>query len=134
MKSAFQITGFEEYAEKLVRAGLKINQVSRDALDEASKIILAEMQSRVPVDTGNLLNHLTIKTPTREGDYNYREIGIIYDLAYTDKKTSIQARTVEFGSVHMAARPFIRPAIRAVRSEVVNLIKSRLAEAGMVDK
>jgi HK97 gp10 family phage protein len=133
MRSAFQITGFEEYVTDLVNAGININKVSRDVLAEVSEVILAEMRSRCPIDTGNLVGHLTIKVPSAEGDYNYREIGIIYDLAYTDKKTSIQARTVEFGGVKMAARPFIRPAIRAVRAEVVNRIRERLRASKLVD-
>jgi len=133
MKSAFNITGFEDYVADLVNAGIKINQVSREALAEASDILLAEMRARVPIDSGNLLDHITVKVPSAEGNYNYREIGIIYDLDYTDKKTSIQARAVEFGSVYMAAQSFIRPAIRSKRSVITNLIRNRLKAAELVD-
>ncbi len=133
MKSAFEITGLEEYLDALQRAGEDINKISREALAEASEILVAEMKARVPIDTGNLLEHIKIKVPSGEGNYNYREIGIIYDPAFTDRETSIQARAVEFGSVHAAAQPFIRPAIRAKRAAIIKLIREHLRRAGLVD-
>lgn len=133
MKTAFQMTGLEDYLDALQRAGEDIDKISREALAEASEILVADMKARVPVDTGNLLSHITIKVPTAAGHYNYREIGIIYDLAYTDKKTSIQARAVEFGSIHMAARPFIRPAIRANKTRILEIFRRSLQSKGLID-
>lgn len=133
MKSAFQIHGMEEYIEHLRKTGEDVNKISREALEEVSNVLLVEMQSRVPVDTGNLYEHIKIKTPTKEGDFNYREIGIIHDIAYTDKKTAIQARSIEFGTVHAHAQSFIRTAIRAKRGVCLEIIKNRLKNAGIVD-
>ena len=133
MKSAFQITGLEEYLDALHRAGENINNISRDALAVASEILVNDMKSNVPIDTGNLLDHIKIKVPTAEGNYNYREIGIIHDIEYTDEKTAIQARAVEFGSVNMSARPFIRPAISKNRRLIMNIFRNRLKAAGLVD-
>lgn len=133
MKTAFQITGLEDYLDTLQRAGEDIDKISREALAEASEILVADMKARVPVDTGNLLSHITIKVPTASGHYNYREIGIIYDIGYTDKKTSIQARAVEFGSIRMAAQPFIRPAIRANKTRIMDLFRRSLQSKGLID-
>lgn len=133
MKTAFQMTGLEDYLDSLQRAGEDIDKISREALKEASEILVADMKRRVPVDTWNLFNHITIKVPSAPGHYNYREIGIIYDLAYTDKKTSIQARAVEFGSIHMKAHPFIRPAISANRSRILEIFRRSLKSKGLID-
>jgi HK97 gp10 family phage protein len=133
MKSQFPVTGLDEYLEVLQNAGEDINEVSRSALAEAGEMFQSAMVARVPVDSGNLRDHIKIFTPSAEGDYNYVAVGIIHDLAYTDKETAIQARAVEFGSVHMAAHPFIRPAVRATRGAVQKLIRERLKAAGLVD-
>ena len=93
----------------------------------------AAMVARVPVDSGNLRDHIKIFTPSAEGDYNYVAVGIIRHLDYTDRETAIQAISVEFGSVRMAAHPFIRPAVRATRAPVERLIRERLKAAELVD-
>ena len=133
MKSSFNVSGLENYLEVLQNAEKDINLVAREALGEAAQIIQSAMLSRVPFDTGNLKNHIKIKTPSREGNYNYVEIGIIHDAAFTDKKTAIYARVIEFGSATVAARPYIRPAISSKRAAVTNLIRERLKKAGLVD-
>jgi HK97 gp10 family phage protein len=133
MKSAFEITGFEEYYEVLTKASVDVNLISREALAEASEILLADMQARVPVDTGNLREHLRIHVPSGEGDFNYREIGILHHRFFTDKKTAIYARVVEFGSIYVGARSYIRAAIRAKRAQILNLFYQRLKARGLVD-
>lgn len=133
MKSKFEIKGLEEYLQTLEKAGVDINLVSRGALKECGELLQSAMKSRVPVDTGNLQDHIRIKTPTVEGDYNYVFVGIIHDAAYTDAKTAIQANAVEYGSTRMNAKPFVRPAINASRSRVNNIVKERLKNAGLVD-
>jgi HK97 gp10 family phage protein len=115
----------------LTKAGADVNKVAREALAEASEVLLAEMQARC--QSRELKAILAIKVPSGEGDYNYREIGILYDLAHTSKRQAIKARVIEFGSTRMAARPFIRPAIRAKRTQVMNIIRDRLRAAALVD-
>ena len=133
MKSKFEIKGTEAYLEALQKAGRDIDLVSRGALKEAGEILKADMISRVPIDTGNLMRHIKIFTPSREGHFNYIVVGIIHDLDYTDERTAIQANAIEFGSVHAAAQPFIRPAIRAKRAAIMRLIRERLQAAKLVD-
>jgi HK97 gp10 family phage protein len=133
MKSSFKVTGMEAYFDLLQKAGKDIDLISRSALKEAGEILQADMISRVPVDTGNLRDHIKIYTPSAEGYFNYVAVGIIRDLGYTDKETAIQANAVEFGSVHTAARPFIRPAVRAKKAAIMKLIRDRLKSAGLID-
>ncbi len=133
MKAMFDIKGFEDYIEALQKAGKDIDLVSRDALRESGEMLQAAIIARVPVDTGNLKDHIKIKTPSVEGHYNYVEVGVIHDAAYTDKETMIGAIAVEFGSTRMAARPYVRPAISSKKAAVKRLIQQRLKAAGLVD-
>lgn len=131
MKSAFQITGFEEYFDSLRKAGEDINKVSREALAEVGNMLEGEMKSRC--ESEELKQIITQYVPSGTGDYNYRRIGIIHDLSYTTKRQMIKAIVIEFGGVHWAARPFIRPAIRAKRAAAMKLIQDRLRAAALVD-
>jgi HK97 gp10 family phage protein len=131
MRSSFQVTGIEEYIETLEKASKDVNKVSREALADAGKDLLAAMRSRCRVD--KLLPYIQIFTPSVEGDFNYVAVGFIHDLAYTPKETAILANVIEFGSVHNAAMPFIRPAVSAVRASVNRLIAARLKAATLID-
>lgn len=133
MKSKFEVTGLEAYLDVLQKAEVDINLVSRAALKEVGEMFRSAMVARVPVDTGNLRDHIRIFTPSAEGNYNYVAVGIIRDASFTDRETAIQANVVEFGSVNMAARPFIRPAVRAKRAAAQRLIRERLKAASLVD-
>ena len=132
-KAKLTLTGLDDYLDALQRADKDINQVARAALAEVGGILQSAMIDRVPVDSGNLRDHIKIKTPTKEGDFNYVEVGIIHDVNYTDKQTAIQAIAVEFGSVKMKAQPFVRPAIASSKNVVNNLVRDRLKCAGLVD-
>lgn len=137
MKTTFQINGINEYIEFLDKKASEIDIVARSALAEIGEILKADMQARVTVISGehsqNIIDHLAIKTPSGEGHYNYIQVGIIHDKAFTDAETAKQAVAVEFGSVHNAAMPFVRPAIYANRDRVMSIIRSKLQAAGMVD-
>lgn len=74
--------------------------------------ILPEAQILVPVDTGDLRDSLEVR---REND----NVSLI---AGTD-----HALPVEFGTIHMAAQPFLRPAIDN-KSKVALTIAAREAE------
>jgi HK97 gp10 family phage protein len=137
MKSNFEVTGLEAYLEALQKAGKDVDLVARAALAEAGTQLQSEMIRRVPVKTGihtqNLKDHIKIFTPAGEGHYNYVAVGFIRDARYTDKETMIQANSVEFGTPHSEALPFIRPAVRAKKASLLNLMRERLKAAGLVD-
>ena len=130
MKAKLTVTGLDDYLLALHKAGEDINKISREALGEAGEVLQAEMKRRVPVDTGNLRDHIEIFTPSGEGDFNYVRVGIV---GLPDKQTAKQAIAVEFGSVHQASQSYIRSAVRAKRAVIMNLIRERLKTAGMVD-
>lgn len=131
MKATWELTGFEEYIAKLEGATDGINQVSREALAEAGKILQVAIQARCPSD--KLKPFIKIFTPSGKGDYNYVAVGYVRDLAYTPKEIAVAANSVEFGSVHNAPMPHVRPAVSALRAAVKNLIVNRLKAAGYLD-
>lgn len=131
MKATWELTGFEEYIAKLAGATDGINQVSRQALAESGKILQAAIVARCPSE--KLKPYIKIHTPSGAGDYNYVAVGYVRDIAYTPKEIAVAANSVEFGSVHNAPMPHVRPAVGALRATVKNLIASRLKAAGYVD-
>ena len=94
-------------------------------------MLQSAMVSRCPSD--KLKPYIKIFTPSVEGDYNYVAVGYVRDPAYTPKEIAIIANSVEFGSVHNAPMPHIRPAVRALRSAVNSRIAAKLKAAGYVD-
>jgi HK97 gp10 family phage protein len=131
MKAKWEVQGIEEYIAALRDAGKAVNTVSREALADAGKDLKAEMLSRCPTD--KLRPYINIFTPSREGDYNYVAVGFIHDLAYTPADIAVAANSVEFGSVHNAPMPFIRPAVSKLKSKVNASIAAKLKAAGLVD-
>ena len=126
-----EIKGLEEYIKHIHEAGESVNDVARSALAEIGPMLQAEMLRDVPVDEGELRDTIQIRTPSGEGDYNYINVGIIAGVA--TKRNAIKALVFEFGSVHIAARPFIRPAIARKRAAVSRLIRERFKAKGLVD-
>lgn len=105
VRSKITTKGFEEYLEKLQKAGKDIDRVSDQALSAGGEILLAGMMTRVPVDTHNLSNHLAVDGPKTDGNFHYIWVGIVNPDAETARYGNVQ----EYGSAHTAAQPYIRP-------------------------
>jgi hypothetical protein len=131
MKLKWELTGLDDYYNALQAAGKNINTVSREGLAEAGRMLQSAMVARCPSD--KLKPYIKIYTPSVEGTYNYVAVGYVHDLAYTPADIAVAANSVEFGSVHNAPMPHIRPAVSAMRSAVNNLIAAKLKAAGLID-
>ena len=118
----------DDYFTAIEKAGKEINPVARAALAEVGVMLQADMISRCPSD--KLKPYIKVFTPSKEGDFNYLMVGYIRD---TPKEIAIAANSVEFGSVHNAPMPHIRPAIRSMRAKVNAHIVAKLKAAGLVD-
>ena len=94
-------------------------------------MLKSEMIRRCSSQT--LTPYIQVYTPTKEGDFNYVAVGYVRDLSYTPAEIAILANVIEFGSVRTAAKPHIRPAVRAMRARVNNHIAAKLKAAGLVD-
>lgn len=137
MKFKMEFKGINEYTETLLKAGVDVDIVAREALAEIGQILQSDMVRRVKVKTGkhskNIIDHIKIRTPTGAGHYNYVEVGVIHRLEFTDAKSARQAAAVEFGSVHNAAMPFARPAIASKKAALNKLILERYRAAGLAE-
>ena len=130
MKAGWEFD-FSLYADALEHASADVNKVSREALADAGQILQSAMQAACPSD--KLRPFIKVFTPSGEGDFNYKAIGYVRDLAYTPKEIAIAANSVEFGSVHNAPMPHIRPTVSRLRNYVKKHIAAKLKAAGYID-
>ena len=122
---------FSLYADALEHASDGVNKVSRQALDDVADVVESAMRAACPSD--KLRPFIKTFTPSAEGDYNYKAIGYIRDAAYTPKDIAVAANSVEFGSVHNAPMPHIRPTVRRLSAYVNKHIADKLIAAGYAD-
>lgn len=146
MKATFSSKGFGDFLERIDQLGKDVNEIAAKALLAGAEELQAEMLSRVPVDTGNLRDHIRIVGPKIRGNWVSVDVGVIADKQYTDadtmryavateygwrggsirgnKKRKIKAKT---GGAKGHAQPFIRPAIdygkRKARRTIIDVLK-----------
>ena len=75
-RAKLETKGFAEYLERIVQAGLDVDQVSDQALQAGGEVLLSGMQRRVAKDTHNLEKHLTVDGPHQDGNFHYIEVGL----------------------------------------------------------
>lgn len=112
----FKITGLNELEAKLKGLGpLVATKIGDDSLLAASKPISAEMRRLVPVKTGRLKRSIaTAKNSVRGTSILSRVIGFKSPGRY-------YSHLVEFGTVHSAPRPFVRPALNASSKSLLEM-------------
>lgn len=124
--------GFEEYFERLARAGKDIDEAAARALLAGAEVVEYEMLSLVPIRTGNLARHIKILGPIQDGNYHYVEVGVIHRIDFTDANTARYANSVEYGTSKMAAQPYIRPGIDRSKRRAVAAMKESLVQDGLL--
>lgn len=127
----FTLNGVGAYLEELVRLGKDIDEVAQEVVLEAGQTIQADMQNFVPVDTGNLHDHIQIDGPHRDGNFHFVEVGVIHDAAFTDAKTAIYGNVIEYGSSSVNAQPYIRPALAKNRTIMRKTLKTLFERMGI---
>lgn len=136
----FDLKGMSEYLEEIAKAGKDIDLASQRAIAKGSDILKVEMKTLCPIGDaakgdphpGNLFAHIQIKGPIQEGNFNYAEVGVIHDAAYTDADTATYGNVQEYGSATNKAQPYIRPAIDSKRRIVMATMKESLKEEGLI--
>ena len=145
-----QITGLKELQKALNELPKEIQgRPLRSAVSAAAKVIVDDVKSRIPVgETGNLKTAVyryrsrrnsatgreTFFVGIRQGKAQYK------DTAYNRRKgrvgknykTAGEAyywRFLEFGTVKMQAKPFMRPAFEGSKSRILDVMKERLGKA-----
>ena len=105
-------------AKAALRAGLRVG----------ANIFLKEAKARVPVDTGRLKSSLRVKAPKRSRKFK-DDVRLMVTSSKSNNLFTGQAYyggMVEYGTVKMAAKPFIRPAFKAKQEEAVKAIGSKV--------
>ncbi len=106
IKGRLETKGFGEYLERLAKAGVEIDPITDQALSAGGDVLVEGMQSRAPVDTGNLQSKISRSEPVQEGNVHYIEVGLLHGV---DAETARYGAAQEFGTSDMPAHPYIRP-------------------------
>jgi HK97 gp10 family phage protein len=89
-----------------------------EAVLEGAEIIRADAEARAPVRTGFLKGHINKRVSERKTGRVTVDIG--------PEKKAWYGLFPELGTIHYAARPYLRPAIDENQDRVVDAVKARL--------
>lgn len=123
------LKGLSEYLEAIARSGLDVDAAAAKAVEAGGDVVLDAMLDKVPVLTGNLKAHLERTPAQQDGNFIFVEVGLSKDI---DVETAIYGNVQEYGSGHMQAQPYIRPAFDENKGRVRATEKAALAEVGIV--
>lgn len=139
MTRRFKLTGFAELERALVEELPKATakNVLRGAAKDAMKPIEARAKQLVPVDEGDLRDSITTKNAKakrQRGSYKYAaSTGVEVWTGPTGRPAGGNAAWQEYGTVHMPAHPFMRPAAdfeaEGVIEDVGRFLKDRIEKA-----
>lgn len=140
MKMSAKIDGVDKLIRKLDRLPAAIGRnIERRVLMEAGEIIAARARELVPVDTGNLRDSIVVSDRPLGGAFKMDAAGAASTgegrmTVYIGPKTGgrndgYYGHMVEFGTVKMAAQPFLRPAFDSTKGQVQSRIAGDLAAA-----
>ena len=127
VRATVSTKGLEGLLEALAKKGANLDAVAGQAVQAAGDVMLAEMQGRVPVDTGNLKDTLAVDGPHQSGNYTYVEVGIPRSA---DAETVRYGTVQEYGSARTPAKSYIRAAGEtkksAARKAMIDVLKGAL--------
>jgi len=113
------LSGFEEFEKKLTTIHERVAEKALVKMDGSADRATRRMKQVVPVDTGELRDSIKVRWLSREG--TKLEFEIYADAPY--------APDVEFGTVHMTARPYMNPTIEEERPKFQRDINDAVNEA-----
>ncbi|MFA5075632.1 MAG: HK97-gp10 family putative phage morphogenesis protein [Candidatus Babeliales bacterium] len=106
----------------------EIEKRAMDRLEKAGEMVASRARQIVPVDTGTLKS--TIRVTRLKGDpkMNIRVYAGSREKGGSMQKGAVRgafyAHMVEFGTVKMKARPFLRPALNASKGSILDIMGS----------
>jgi HK97 gp10 family phage protein len=127
----FTMTGLKSWLEDIAAAGRDVDGFTHEVLGEAAEEVQDEMRRLVPIDTGNLYDHIQVDGPNQTGNYIFADVGVIHDRAHTDRDTAIYSNVIEYGSASVGAQPYIRPALKTKRNVVKKAMTRVLKRWGL---
>ncbi len=100
----------------------EIEKKAMDRLEEAGQIIADKARQKVPVQSGNLRDSIRVTRLKGDPKQNIR----VYagNRKKRDQGGAFYAHIVEYGSVKMPAKPFLRPALNECRGRVKGIVQN----------
>jgi HK97 gp10 family phage protein len=97
----------------------EIIAASMDRLEECGEVVAEDARRRVPVASGKLKD--TIRVRRLKGDPR-RNVRIYAGNRIKDG--AFYAHMIEYGTVKMRAKPFLRPALNASKSKIQSILRN----------
>lgn len=101
------------------RITAEIEKKAMDRLEKAAEYVADASRSRVPIDTGRLKD--TIRVTRLKGD---PKLDIRVYAGSRDKGGAFYAHMIEYGTVKMKAKPFLRPALNQAKSVIMGIMEN----------
>lgn len=145
-----KILGLEQLKKALNQLPVEIQQKAlRSAVSASAKVVVDSAITKAPAgETGNLKKAIyryrsrsgsgtgreTYLVGVRKGKKAYADTARNRRLNRVGKKYTVQGeayywRFLEFGTVKMQAKPFMRPAFEGSKSRILDVMKERLGKA-----
>lgn len=135
MKVKFETRGFRELDRKLAKIAKSLPKAKQlEILADAGEIIAEEARQLVPVDDGILRESISVSDDTLGGafkmDATLRGKGAVVYIGPRTRSgppDGFYGHMVEYGTVHMSAQPFMRPAFDRTQGQVLSRIAGDVA-------
>jgi HK97 gp10 family phage protein len=94
-------------------------KMAMDRLEKAGELVAARARMKVPVLTGSLKNSIRVRRLKGDPKQDVR----VY-AGSRDKGGPFYAHMVEYGTVKMAAKPFLRPALNESKAAIKGIMEN----------
>jgi HK97 gp10 family phage protein len=138
VKATVNLNGLEE---KLQALGPKLaRKALRKAVAAVGEMWIKEMQARVPNDTGDLRESISMKVTTKTGRQGAPSqakvsVGPAWDKFVKGEKSEVSSQQAavyamfsEFGTKRERARPWMRPTFDATKEKAVQILADTLRD------
>lgn len=122
-----EFKGIDKYQRILADLGKASEGIIKASVYEGAAVVVDAVKSAVPVDTGDLRDSIGLSTMRNDNGYINTKLGFDgYD--HKGVPNSIKARVIESGrsDANYPKRPFVRPAVRAVKSRAEGVMETEL--------
>ena len=97
----------------------EIEKKAMDRLARAGEIVAARARQKVPVQSGKLRDSIRVTRLKDDPKLNIR----VY-AGSRQKGGAFYAHMVEYGTVKMAAKPFLRPALNEAKGQIKGIVEN----------
>lgn len=123
----FSVDGLNQYEKMIGRLAKDIDKLAHYAVYPAAGMVLQELKARTPVDSGDLRDSEILTDFKDDFDTTFTSI-VFAGYDRDGVPNSLKARTLESGRSKQYKHPFIRPTMRAVKQQCIDMISQRTDE------